>query len=93
MELDFIQALNAVNNVMVKLRTMKITEKHRHISHLGATSSIETTWTDKYDMLPRHHKIQDPVREILEMEDDLPSAAQLRVLKGTMNCFSKFEAQ
>lgn len=50
-------ALDSVDHLMSKLRTLKNSSKLRSLTHLGATEPLETRWSAKFDMLRRVFRI------------------------------------
>ena len=55
---DLADALKALRELMVQLRTVKNSARLRELTHLGAILPNETRWTGKFEMVKRFLRIE-----------------------------------
>jgi len=83
-------ALDKVNKVMVKLRTIKNAAALRLATQLCAVPANKTRWSSKFEMLKRYLRIIGDLTDIASVAPFLPNAADNLVLKAAVAHLNNF---
>lgn len=89
---DLRDALKALRELMVQVRTVKNCARLRELTHLGAILPNETRWTGKFEMTKRFIRIETLLQSIPSLDSSLPSLEHRRALKAAIEDFENFES-
>jgi hypothetical protein len=85
-------AISSIKTIMKRARNLKNAAKLRELTALTALKDNDTRWTSTFFMIKRFFRLQEDLKSIESLEDDMPSTPEINTVKRAYNHLEKFHS-
>jgi hypothetical protein len=83
-------SINCIKKVMKKGRNLKNAAKLRQLTALKAITDNDTRWTSTFYMIKRFFRLQEELKSIEALEEEMPTTATINIVKRSYDQLEKF---